>query len=507
MSENESNSLAGSAGSEIVRLGTSSPDLSGDLVIAVTAEGMLVDGDPKVVEGYLDKIKAAVGQAVDIAGITKGAVGSTAGLAVGAASVFAQSGQFVQMSARSMEAIRTGNLIPGDAGFFRMTTIGESGKFLQQLQWRPVSLGPTQMLSIQMIAVQMALKMAIAEVDESIKRVEGKVESILKLAEADRAGDVRGHYAAVNRMVGNLDKTGVLTATDWDSIAPLRTDLEVVIERLRAHVSGTLDSFDPSKPVQERAEVLKRAVETKSLGESLNLLVLAEESMNKWQRLRIARVQEVEPEHSQQVIDDAFDLLATQVAEDGKLHARAKEILETFTRTERIDGFRYWSVRDVAKHSKKLQSDLDAFARARRHQLTEWEEVSTPTVGDAASRVIEVADDYSDRALEAAKGTIASVGNFFSDDGEGKRKAAVRLAKHKSKGLFRTARAAIDDLRSEREPEPSHDEIMGAMERVQVAIDEAINNDVIAAPAGEDVLESPRESAVDDANGSGLETT
>jgi hypothetical protein len=35
--------------------------------------------------------------------------------------------------------------------------------------------------------------------------------------------------------------------------------------------------------------------------------------MNKWQRLRIARVQNVEPEHSQQVIDDAFDLLSTQV--------------------------------------------------------------------------------------------------------------------------------------------------------------------------------------------------
>ena len=507
MPEEESNSLSGSTGSEIRPLGTSDSDFNGDLVIAVTAEGMLVDGDPKVVEGYLDKIKAAVGQAVDIAGITKGAVGSTAGLAVGAASAFAQSGQFVQLSARSIEAIRTGNLIPGDAGFFRMTTIGEGGKFLQQLQWRPVSLGPTQMLSLQMIAVQMALKMAIAEVDESIKRVEGKVESILKLAEADRVGDVRGHYAAVNRMVGNLDKTGVLTATDWDSIAPLRTDLEVVIERLRAHVSGTLDSFDASKPVQERAEVLKRAVETKSLGESLNLLVLAEESMNKWQRLRIARVQDVEPEHSQQVIDDAFDLLATQVAEDGKLHARAKEILETFSRTERIDGFRYWSVRDVAKHSKKLQGDLDAFARARRHQLTEWEEFSTPTVGDAASRVIEVADDYSDRALEAAREKAANVANFFSDGGEHKRKAVLRLARHKSKGLFKTARAAIDDLRSGREPEPSPDEIMEATDKIEVAIDEATKNGVTAATAGQDVLESPTGGAVDDGNGSGFEKT
>jgi hypothetical protein len=67
-----------------------------------------------------------------------------------------------------------------------------------------------------------------------------KCESVLKLVEANRVGDVRGHYAAVDRMVRNFDSTGVLTATDWDSIAPLLTDLEVVIERLRAHVHGRL---------------------------------------------------------------------------------------------------------------------------------------------------------------------------------------------------------------------------------------------------------------------------
>ncbi len=418
----------------------------GELVIAATQEGLLVDGDPEAVASYIDRVKAAVGQAVDVAGVTKGAVGNVAGMAVGAASAFAQNGQFVQLSAKSMEAIHAGKLMSGDMGFFRMTTLDSSGKFLQQLQWRPVSLGPTQMISVQMIAVQMALKMAIAEVNESIKRVEGKVESVLKLVEADRIGDVRGHYAAVDRMVRNLDQTGVLTATDWDSIAPLRTDLEVVIERLRAHAGKTLDSFDATKPVQERAAILKAAVETKSLGETLNLLVLAEESMNKWQRLRIARVQDVEPEHAQQVVDDAFDLLAAQVAEDGKLYTRAREVLDTYRRTDRIDGFRYWSVRDVAKHSKKLQEDLDAFAQARRHQLDEWEEVSTPTVTDAALHVIDVADEYTDRALGAAKETVLNVSNFFSDEGEQKRKALLRMAKGRQKKLFGSLRSAVGSL-------------------------------------------------------------
>jgi hypothetical protein len=399
---------------------------AGELVIAVSQEGLLVDGDLDVVEGYINKIKAAAGHLVDTAGVTKGAVGNLAGLAMGAASTFVQSGQFVQLSTKSMEAIRTGKLLPGDSGFYRMTTVDSGGQFLQQLQWRPVSLGPTQALSVQMIAVQMALKMAIAEVNESIERVEGKIESVLKLAEADRIGDVKGQYATVVRMTRNLDRTGVLPATDWESVAALGPDLIIVVEKLRAHVERTLGDFDTSKPVQERAEVLKRAVEEKSIGETLNLLILAEESLNNWQRLRIARVLDVEPEHRQLVVDDAFDLLATQVAQDGALYRRATEVLETYRKTSAIDGFRYWSVRDIAKHSKSLKADLDAFARARRHQLEEWQEFDVPTVGDAASRVYEVASDHTDRALGAASQGISKAYNYLAGEGTEKTREAIR---------------------------------------------------------------------------------
>lgn len=407
-------------------------DRPGELDVLVTQEGILVDGSPEDVTRYIDKIKAAAGQIVDTAGVTKGAIGNIAGMAVGAASVFAQNGQFVQLSAKSMEAIRTGGLLGGDPGFYRMTTVGSSGQFLQQLQWRPVSLGPTQMLSVQMIGVQMALKMAIAEVNESIKRVEGKVDSVLKLAEADRIGDIRGQYATVSRMTRNLDRTGVLPATDWQSVASLGPDLMVVIERLRAHVERTLDDFDEDKPIQDRAAILKRAVEEKSLGETLNLLILAEESLNNWQRLRIARVQDVEPEHRQQVLDDASDLLATQVAADGTLYRRATQALDSYRHTNAIDGFRIWSVRDLAKHSDSLKNDLDAFASARRHQLAEWQELDTPTVGDAASRAYEVASDHTDRALDAAGEGISKAYNFLSREGSKKAREAMRLIRERS---------------------------------------------------------------------------
>jgi hypothetical protein len=398
----------------------------GEVVLAVTQEGILVDGDAEAVESYIDKLRNGAGQLVDVAGVSKGAVGNLAGIAAGAAAVFAQSGQFVQLSTKSMDAIRNGNLMPGDSGFFRMMTTGDNGQFLQQLQWRPVALGPTQLLSVQMIAVQMALKMAIAEVNESIKRVEGKVDSLVKLAESNRIGDVKGHHAVVQRMVDNLDKTGVLPTTHWEAVASLGPELIVDVERLRAHITRTLDEFDASKPVQERAATLKRAVEDSRLGESLNLLIVAEESLNKWQRLELARVLDKDPQDRERVIAYNFDLLASQVAEDGQLYQRATEVLESYRRTTRIDGFRFWSVQDVAKHSKKLQDDLDAFANARRHQLSEWQQMDTPDFWDAADHVLDVAGDYGGRALNAAGSAVTSVFGLFSDRDKEKHEVTVR---------------------------------------------------------------------------------
>ena len=56
---------------------------AGELLVSVTQEGLLVDGSPEAVDGFIDKIKAAAGHVVDTANISKGAVGNLAGVAVG----------------------------------------------------------------------------------------------------------------------------------------------------------------------------------------------------------------------------------------------------------------------------------------------------------------------------------------------------------------------------------------------------------------------------------------
>lgn len=386
----------------------------GEVVVSMQPEGLLVGGDPLAVESYLQRITAEAGYAVQVVGIDKAVIGNATGLAAGAASFLGQSAKFVQLHPDSVAAIRKGQLIPGTDGFFRMLTRGADKKFVSQLQWKPTNVNPARLMSVQMLAVQIALKTAISEVEDAVQRVENKVEEVLRLARASRSGDILGDRTSIERMVSYLEKHGSFSDTDWDWISSIGPGLNRTVEQLRQHALATLKTFDPQRPIQDRAEFVVNAVENEQLGETLSLLVVAEESLFKWQRLRIARVEATEPQHLEKVLDDARELLAHQMAADGELYRRAQVVLDAVARTEAIDGFRYWSVQGLSRDLPKLREDLDRFAHARRAQALDWSEISAPTPMQAVQAAAEMASETATQALNAATEGYTAVSNFFS---------------------------------------------------------------------------------------------
>lgn len=388
------------------------PD-DGEVVVSVQAEGLLVAGNPADIESYVERIRSSAGYAVDVVGIDKSSLGNAAGLAAGGAAFLGHSAKFVQLHPESVKAINKGNLIPGTDGFFRMMTRGADNKFTKQLQWKQTNVNPARMMSLQMVAVQIALKTAIAQVEESVQRVEGKVEEVLRLAHANRSGDVLGDRVTIDRMAAYLDRHGSFSDADWDSIAGIGPALNRTVEQLRHHAERTLKTFDPSKPIQDRADFIVKAVEGNQLGETLGLLVVAQDSLFKWQRLRISRVEVTQPQHLQQVLDDARDLLARQLAEDDALFQRAKEVLEAVAKTEAIDGFRFWSVQGLQRDLPLLRADVDRFAQARRAQLREWQSFTAYSPIDAASAAIDRVSETASLALGAASEGIEKISGFF----------------------------------------------------------------------------------------------
>jgi len=386
----------------------------GEVVVSLQPEGLIVGGDPEGVDSYLDRVRKLTGNAIEATGLNTMSLGNATGIAAGVTSLLGNAGRFVQLHPDSLKAIQEHNLIPGTDGFFRMMTRGADGKFLEQLQWRHANINPAQLMSVQMIAVQLALKSAVTEVTEAVQRVEGKVDELLRLANASRAGDVLADRASLDRMVRYLDTHGRLADADWDSIASTGPYLTRTVEQLRQHAHRTLDSFSGDLTLRARAGLIQQAVEDNRLGETLNLLVVAEESLYKWQRLRIARVKATEPDHLQTVLDDARDLIAKQTEEDGGLYQRARDVLDTISRTETTDGFWFWAVDTLKRDLPVLREDLDRFARARRAQLSDWQELYAPTLAEAASYVVELATDSAAKAINAAGAGISSIASFLT---------------------------------------------------------------------------------------------
>ncbi len=420
-----------------------------EVVVSFHDEALLLGGDPAAVESYLTRLRAIAGQAMRVAGIDSASLANAASRLAGLTSLLADSGKYVQLHHDSLNALKDGDLVPGSDGFFRLVTRADDGQFLTHLQWRPAMLGPEAMMSAQMIAVQMALKSAVAEVEDAVRRVEDKVETVLEVARAHRAGDVLGNNLTISRMVDSLEKYGSLPDAYWDSVAVLGPALNVTVEQLRNHVVRILASFDHDLPVQQRAEKLRNAINDNRLGDALSLLVIAEESLHKWQRLNLARIESTQPEQLLRGIDEARELVDHHFREDAHIYQNAKEILNRFAKPEVLDGFRFLSVRDLAKNSCALRHELDNFATARHQQVATWEDFHTPSLLDAAFATIEAAGTITNRALAVMGRGLIFLGAQLAEPLRDKRTVEQRNISHGKDSECQADSAGLE------EPDPS----------------------------------------------------
>jgi len=168
-----------------VRLPSITGGQRGEVVVALSPEGLLIGGDPDGVQSYLDRLRAAAGQRLAVAGLDTTAAGFS-GLLAGAADMFGQTGKFVVLGPESLQQIRERHLIPGAMGLFRLVNRAADSTLVQQLQWRPASLNPLQRLATRLLVMQLAVETAVCEVEAAVRRVESKVDRILGPAERDR---------------------------------------------------------------------------------------------------------------------------------------------------------------------------------------------------------------------------------------------------------------------------------------------------------------------------------
>lgn len=330
---------------------------------------------------------------------------------VGLAKQAVQGGVYLRVAEESMPHLLKNGLMPTKDGVHTFLGMTREGSHISHVvRFNGVAVSPAQMLTIQMIAIQIALRMAIGEILDSVKRVEGKVDALLRLAHADKAGNVLGLHQTLTTYSELLDESGVVTTSDWNAIASAGLNLEIVINQLRKHLSLSLAEVVVSAPIGHRAEALERLTGEQQIDQTLSLLVVVEDAMFKFQRLRVAHVQRTEPEFLEATVVSARQVLEDNSRMDEELYASAHATLNLAAVVRPLEIHRVMAASKLTKSAEQLRGYLDEFSRARRLENAAWHDTERPTMSDAAAelgrrvqktgRAIDaVADDVMDKGF------------------------------------------------------------------------------------------------------------
>ncbi|MHD0282181.1 hypothetical protein [Rhodococcus aetherivorans] len=269
--------------------------------------------------------------------------------------------------------------------FHRMVRDAGTGKILSHARIAPPAAAAGFGPAVALAGLEMAIAAQFDRIDEHLDRIEDSVDEILRLASAQRLGDVYGHHRLLTRRVQALTDGDALTATDWSSIAALGADLEVGVERLRFHAQQLLDTLDADASPGVRADQLADVLHKGRLLETLQLLIVAQQSLFLWQRLRLVQVQTIEPQHLEQSITSARATLSEQYTADSDLAARLRQVLDQHAVLSPGEAHHKLAGRALTKHRDALAAMVEAFIAARNLQIEQWTGARHATLGEAWS--------------------------------------------------------------------------------------------------------------------------
>jgi len=349
--------------------------------------GLVVLGEEGAVARFVDEMLRATGSG---AVLRRDVTTATAVAAHIAAVARTHSSRYVELSPETIDRLDQKRVIPTGDGYFRGYLRERSdGHFAGFVDWRPANLGPEQALSMQTLAVHLALQAAIRDVLDAIERVEGKIDNLVKLARAERLGAVAADRVTLEAIVRRVRASGQVSATDWSTVDTLGADILRGIEALRAYVMQEVADLEPSRLVRSRSAELGELTE-ELLRESLALLVLAEQNYALWQEIRVANVATHERAALGHTLADVRDQLKALSAADqlliDALHASALELLKPTG----FEGLAPLAKHKLGKRGDEVEELIAWFANQRHLDAVELE-TTYPSFGQSVGKALDAA--------------------------------------------------------------------------------------------------------------------
>ena len=337
-----------------------SRDSLGQVAISTSGNGVIVEGSPTAVTAFIDQLLETTKEA---RGRSRHLVVDGVQVAANIAALRQTHREYIEFSDVAKERLKAHGAIPTRDGNFR-SFVHDGKQLAGHLDWRTVDLGPEQALSLQALAGQMALRAAIREVTVALERIEGKIDKVARLAEAERLGAVVADRATLQPLVDRARSTGKLSRTDWDTIASLGPLIARDVETLRAYIRRQLTDVRESSLVRIRAGEAEELTD-RLLKESLALLVVAEQNYSLWQELRLAHVVTHERTETAPATRAIEQQLAALSAADQTLVDMMQDIADRLSQPTGYEGLALLQKRRLIKHVSQVDEMGQWFCEQR----------------------------------------------------------------------------------------------------------------------------------------------
>jgi hypothetical protein len=252
------------------------------LELAVVDRGVVAQGSPSAVARFSDHVRSLV---------TDGRIRSLVAEGLAVAEQLGPAGEsyreYFEFSPQALEALKKYDAIPAGDGWW-YGSVRDQQHIVANLDWRPVEVAADQALSMQAVATSLALQTAVRDIQEALRRIEGKVDQIVALVRAERLGSMVGDQRTLQPLVEDVRRLGTISATDWSTVDLLGALIARDIEALRDYIRRQTDEATERGFTQSRSDALGELAED-LVGESLALLVLAEDNLLMWHELKLAR--------------------------------------------------------------------------------------------------------------------------------------------------------------------------------------------------------------------------
>jgi hypothetical protein len=372
--------------------------LLGSVEIFTSGSGMIVEGTPTAVSAFIDQMVDATKEA---GGQSRHFVVDGLQVAANIAAFRQTHREYFEFSERARKLLEEHGAIPTKDGNFFGSFVHDGKALAGHLDWKPVNLGPEQALTLQAAAGQLALRAAIKEVTVALERIEGKIDKLADLAEAERLGAVVADRATLQPLVERVSSSGKLSSTDWSTVASLGPWIARDVETLRAYILRQLKDVKDSSLVRSRAGEAEELTD-RLLKESMALLVVAEQNYVLWQELRLAHAVNHEPVATASVTFDIRDQLEALTSADQGVVDSLQNVIDRLTSPTGYEGLAPLQKRRLRKHVGQLD-EMNRWFCDQRHLD------HRPSLRPELARMTESLGKVGDAIAGAARTTTRAI--------------------------------------------------------------------------------------------------